>query len=72
MKILVHAVQIASSILLILVVLSQSRGGGLGEAFGDSGGFYANKRGAEKILAVATIVLAVFFLTSSFAYILVR
>ena len=72
MKIIVHAVQIVSAVLLILVVLSQSRGGGLGEAFGDSGGFYANKRGAEKVLAIATIVLSVSFLVSSFAYTLVR
>lgn len=71
MKIIVHVVQIVSSVLLILVVLSQSRGGGLGEAFGDTGGFYANKRGAEKILAIATVVLSALFLASSFAYTLV-
>ncbi|MBI5754770.1 preprotein translocase subunit SecG [Candidatus Peregrinibacteria bacterium] len=72
MKMLVSVLQIVSSIFLILVVLSQSRGGGLGEAFGDSGGFYANKRGAEKVLAIATIVFAIVFLVSSFADTLVR
>ena len=57
--------QLVISLLLILVVLVQNRGTGLGSTFGGSGGVYLTKRGLEKKLFIATIVLAVFFLIVS-------
>jgi preprotein translocase subunit SecG len=57
--------QLVISLLLILVVLLQNRGTGLGSTFGGSGGVYLTKRGLEKKLFIATIVLAVFFLIVS-------
>ena len=47
------------SVLLALAILSQNRGSGLSAMFGGEGGFYRSKRGAEKVLSVATVVLAV-------------
>lgn len=57
--------QLVISILLILTVLLQNRGTGLGSTFGGSGGVYLTKRGLEKKLFIATIVLAVLFFVVS-------
>lgn len=60
--------QIVFSVLLILAVLLQQSGASLGGAFGGdnfSAGFHT-RRGAEKILFNATIVLAVLFGLSAF------
>lgn len=53
--------QIIVSLLLILVILLQNRGTGLGSAFGGGGGVYLTKRGLEKKLFIATIVLVIIF-----------
>ncbi len=58
-------IQLVSAILLIAVVLLQNRGTGLGAAFGGEGNVYRTKRGLEKILSIATIVLAVVFLATA-------
>jgi preprotein translocase subunit SecG len=58
--------QVVVSILLIIAILLQNRGAGLGAAFGGSGGVYLTKRGLEKKLFIATIVLAVLFFVLSF------
>lgn len=58
--------QIVVSILLIVAILLQNRGAGLGSAFGGSGGVYLTKRGLEKKLFIATIILAVLFFSLSF------
>lgn len=51
------------SILLIAAVLLQNRGAGLGQSFGGGSAVYHTKRGFEKRLHQATIILAVCFLT---------
>jgi protein translocase SecG subunit len=63
--------QVILSILLVLAILTQNRGTGLSATFGGSGGFYTSKRGAEKFLANATIVLAVLFLANSIAFLFI-
>jgi preprotein translocase subunit SecG len=63
--------QIVISLLLSLVILTQNRGSGLSATFGGSGGFYTSKRGAEKVLANATIVLAILFVVNSLAFLFV-
>lgn len=50
---------------MVLVIIIQQKGSGLGSAFGGEMGFYRTKRGAEKLLFYATIALAVAFLISS-------
>ena len=53
--------QAVIAVLLIVVILLQNRGAGLGGVFGGSGGVYLTKRGLEKKLFILTIVLAVAF-----------
>ena len=56
---------IVISVLLIAAILLQARGStGLGSAFGGEG-FYHSKRGLEKTIFVATVILAILFLASS-------
>jgi preprotein translocase subunit SecG len=57
--------QIVIAVLLMTAILMQSRGAGLGGVFGGSGGVYLTKRGLEKKLFIATIVLAAIFILLS-------
>jgi preprotein translocase subunit SecG len=47
---------------LILIILLQVRGGGLGGIFGQPDAVYRTKRGLEKTMFQLTIVLAVLFI----------
>ena len=57
--------QIILSIALILAVLLQVRGGGLGGIFGQPDSVFRTKRGVEKTLFQLTIALVVLFLIIS-------
>jgi protein translocase SecG subunit len=60
-----HALLIAQAVVavfLIITILFQNRGSGLGAAFGGDFGGYYTKRGLEKFFLYATIVLALVFL----------
>ena len=59
--------QLLISVVLIVVVLLQTRGTDIGAAFGGTGGSssYRTRRGLEKTLFQLTIVLAVIFLAIS-------
>ncbi len=63
--------QTVISVLLILVILIQNRSSGLSSTFGGSGSVSTSKRGAEKIVFNATIVLGVLFVLSSIAFLFV-
>ncbi len=65
MKSAIYIIQIILGILLVLVIIIQQKGSGLGSAFGADMGFYRTKRGAEKLLFYATIVLSAAFILSS-------
>ena len=55
-------IQIIVAVLLVVSILLQQRGGGLGSAFGgEGGGSYATKRGLQQKLHFATIALAILF-----------
>ena len=55
--------QILISIAIIGLVLMQQRGGGgLGAAFGQSGGAYSTQRGIQKKIFRATIILSAIFI----------
>jgi len=56
-----NIIQVILSVLLILVILLQQKGSGLGGVFGGSGNVYSTKRGVDKILFYATIVIAIIF-----------
>lgn len=55
-------VQLVVSVLLAVSILLQNRGAGLSASFGGDFGGYYTKRGMEKFLYGATIVLATVFL----------
>lgn len=58
-------IQLISAVLLVVVILLQNRGTGLGAAFGGDGNVYRTKRGLEKTLSIATIIIAVVFLATA-------
>ena len=60
-------VQIGSAVLLVLAILLQQRGEGLGSGIGGTSMEYSTKRGVEKGVFYATIVLVVIFLGVSIA-----
>ncbi len=53
--------QLLVAIALIVVILFQLHGGGMGGIFGQSDSVYRTRRGIEKGLFILTIVLAVIF-----------
>jgi len=61
MQMALNIVQIVISVLLVMVVLLQVKGGGIGGIFGQADTVYRTKRGVEKWLFWATIVLAALF-----------
>ncbi|HBF67126.1 MAG TPA: preprotein translocase subunit SecG [Candidatus Magasanikbacteria bacterium] len=63
--------QIILSVLLIAAVLLQQKGVGLGGAFGGSSNIYSAKRGLDKMLFRATIVLSILFLADSLLAVLI-
>lgn len=67
MKSAVFLIQIILGILLILVIIIQQKGSGLGSAFGGDLGFYRTKRGAEKLLFYTTIALSTALVVASIA-----
>ncbi len=57
----------SSGVLMIVAILLQQRGASLGAGFGSSGELYTTRRGLDKSLFEATIVLTVFFVLSILA-----
>jgi protein translocase SecG subunit len=60
--------QIVIPILLIISILIQQRGTALGSAFGGQGGggFYSTRRGIQKKIFIASIILGTLFIAVSF------
>lgn len=65
-------IQIVISILLIGAILLQQRGGGLSQVFGGEGGVYRTRRGIEKGVFWATIILSFLFFLTAFFNIVIR
>ncbi len=59
--------QIVTAVLLVISILLQSSGSGLGGVFGGAGAVYSTKRGIEKILFYLTIVLSILFFALALA-----
>ncbi len=72
MKSILPYITIISAVLLIGSILLQNQGMGLGAAFGGESNFYRSKRGVERVLFIATITLAVVFVGSILANIIVH
>lgn len=65
MQQVIYLVQVVLALVLILVILVQQKGTGLGSTFGGELGFYRTKRGAEKLLFYTTIGISVLFILLS-------
>jgi preprotein translocase subunit SecG len=66
----ISLIQILLAVILVLLILLQAKGTGLGSTFGSDITFYGTKIGAEKILFISTIVVAILFFVSSVAGVL--
>jgi len=64
---IISIIQSIVAILLITAIMLQQKGTALGSAFGggDSGGSYSTKRGLEKKLYWATVILGIIFIVLS-------
>jgi len=62
MQAYLNVAQIVLAIALILIILFQVRGGGLGGIFGQPDTVYRTKRGVEKTMFQLTIALSVLFI----------
>lgn len=64
---ILQIVTIGSALLMILAILLQQRGASLGAGFGSSGELYTTRRGLDKNLFEVSIILAVIFILSILA-----
>ncbi len=70
---ILNIVLLVLSPLLIIVILLQNRGSGLGAAFGGGdGNVYRTKRGLEKSLFYATIIISLIFFGVALAFFFIR
>lgn len=69
---ILNILQIVFAVFLIVSVLLQARGSGLGAVFGGEGNVYRTKRGFEKILFIGTIVLSILFFLTAVINVLVK
>ena len=69
---IINSVQIIVSLLLVGGILLQQRGGGLSPVFGGEGNVYRTRRGVEKFIFIATIILAILFFLTAFLNIYLR
>lgn len=68
---IIQIVMIGSAVLMVIAILLQQRGATLGAGFGSSGELYTTRRGVDKNLFEVTIVLAVIFVLSILAGLLI-
>lgn len=65
MQTALNIIQIVVSVLLILAIMFQVKGGGIGGIFGQSDSVYRTKRGIERHLFIGTIILMIIFIALS-------
>ena len=64
---ILQIITVGSAGLMILAILLQQRGASLGAGFGSSGELHTTRRGIDKNLFEITVVLAVIFIMSILA-----
>jgi len=69
---IIQIVQLTIAILLMVSILLQNRGSGLSGIFGGSDNVYRTKRGVEKFLFTATIILGVLFIVVALSGLLIQ
>jgi len=68
---ILQIIMVGSAILMMVAILLQQRGATLGAGFGSSGELYITRRGIDKNLFEVTIILAVIFVLSILAGLLI-
>lgn len=63
----ISIIQTILGIILTILIILQAKGTGVGTAFGGEIGFYRTKRGVEKMLFIASIIISTLFLLSALA-----
>lgn len=71
LNVILQIITIASAVLMIVSILLQQRGATLGAGFGSSGELYTTRRGVDRNLFEVTIILAVVFVLSILAGLLI-
>lgn len=65
--------EVLTGVAIIALILMQAKGSGISAVFGGDGGMYRSRRGVEKILHRATILLsAIFMLLALLNFLLTR
>jgi len=64
--------QIVISVLLVISILLQQRGAGGSGLFGGTGEAYQQRRGIERFMFIATVILAVLFMVSALANLILK
>ncbi len=72
MKQVLNIITAISAIILVVSVLLQNQGSGLGTAFGGESNFYRSKRGLEKVLFYVTIASAIIMVGSILANLVIK
>ncbi|MDB5167260.1 MAG: preprotein translocase subunit SecG [Candidatus Saccharibacteria bacterium] len=68
---ILQVITLGSAVLMIIAILLQQRGASLGAGFGSSGELYTTRRGLDKNLFEVSVVLAVIFVLSILAGLLI-
>lgn len=64
---ILQVITVGSALLAVLAILLQQRGASLGAGFGSSGELFTTRRGLDKNLFEASVILAVIFVLSILA-----
>lgn len=66
MKMAFLAITALLSVLIVIFILIQGKGAGLGSAWGGGGEFFQTRRGIEKVtLQITVILIVLFFIVSA-------
>ena len=68
---LLDIITVFTAVFMVLFILLQARGASLGAGFGSSGELYTTRRGLDKNLHEATIILTIVFVLSILAGLLI-
>jgi preprotein translocase subunit SecG len=72
MQLALQIIQIAVALALIILILFQQRGTALGSSFGGEGeSFYSTRRGIQKKIYWATIIIAAAFIVLAIANLII-
>lgn len=71
LKAIISIGQLAVAVVLIVLFLMQERGTGISEAFGgQSGSVHYQRRGAERMIFIVTVICIILFVAASLANLL--